>query len=205
MTINVSHSPNKNATNQKGNSMPGSTIADLAVLGISQTGPIAPQRLVVVAKTLVPDLWNPTAGVIDAAICRNLSASHLVIEDANFGGEDLELTIRGSEKLRGLLLHDPGHAASPATHATEAIQFCFLDAADPETAELVLVRMQTRLHQRLSELRQRCRRCPHNGRYVNLWMGMEQRRLEAAAQMLAVVTSNSPSPRNSLAAEEVIS
>jgi hypothetical protein len=163
-------------------------LTDLAVLGIAHQGPITINRIVAVAKSLIPELWSPTNGVIDAAIRRNCQIGHLIKEKKETSAPLLKLTETGRAQIQSLLLCDPGILVSPATQAVEAVQFCLLDAASRPTAEMVLRRLQNRQRKRLTDLRNRCRNCPHDGRYINLWMGMEQRRLAAVDQMLTMVS-----------------
>jgi hypothetical protein len=163
-------------------------LTDLAVLGIAHQGPITINQITAVAKSLVPELWSPTSGVIDAAVQRNCQTGHLSKEKKEAKFPLLKLTETGHAQIQSLLLCDPGVLVSPATQAVEAIQFCLLDAASRPTAELVLTRLQNRQKKRLADLRNRCRNCPHDGKYTSLWMGMEQRRLAAVEQMLTMVS-----------------
>jgi hypothetical protein len=163
-------------------------LTDLAVLGIAHQGPITIGRIATVAKSLVPELWSPTSGVIDAAVRRNYQIGHLSKDKKESKSPLLKLTKTGRAQIQSLLVCDPGELVSPATQAVETVQFCLLDAASRPTAEIVLTRLQNRQKKRLADLRNRCRNCPHSGRYMNLWMGMEQRRLAAVEQMLTMVS-----------------
>tara|TARA_B100001142_G_C14221941_1_gene611885 strand:- start:222 stop:779 length:558 start_codon:yes stop_codon:yes gene_type:complete len=165
-------------------------LTDLAVLGIAHQGPITTSKIAVIAKSLVPELWSPTIGVIDAAVRRNLQIEYLAREKEEAKSPLLKLTETGHTQIQKLLLCDPGDHISSATQAVETVQFCFLDAASRTTAEMVLTRLQNQQKKRLKALRDRCRNCPHEGRYMKLWMGTEQRRLAAVKQMLAIVSVN---------------
>ena len=173
-------------------------ITDLAVLGIAHQGPITINQIASVAKSLVPELWSPTISVIDAAARRNYQTGNLTKEKKEERSLLLKLTDTGRGQLQRLLLCDPGELVSPATQAVEAIQFCLLDTASPPTTEMVLTRMQDRQKKRLANLRIRCLNCPHDGRYMNLWMGMEQRRLAAVEQMLTMVSNDSDNSCNTI-------
>lgn len=161
---------------------PGTIIADLAVLGTVQRGPATADRLPAVAKSLVPEYWQPTAAVIEAAIGRNMAAGALRADGA------LALTEAGRVRFSALILSDTGSLACPAALALEALQFCFLDCADADTAARALARLAVRLEHRLTDLEIRCRQCPHRGRYAALWMEFEQRRLKEMARLLAAVS-----------------
>ena len=165
-------------------------LTDLAVLGIAHQGPITIRKIAAVAKSLVPELWSPTNGVIDAAVRRNFQIGYLAKEKGEAKPTLLKLTDSGRTQIQKLLLCDPGNHVSPATQAVETVQFCLLDAASRTTAKMVLTRLQNQQKKRLKALRDRCRDCPHEGRYMKLWMGTEQRRLAAVEQMLAMVSVN---------------
>jgi hypothetical protein len=167
--------------------MLGANISNLVVLGLTAQGTLRPDNIITIAKVLVPDLWQPTADVVIAAINRNLNAGYLLHTMPDDERGILELTEAGAARLQNLLLCDPGNLNSLGTQAMEALQFCLLDAAEPVIAKRALARLQVLVQRRLAELRQRCTRCPHGGRYANLWMEMEQRRLQAMDQFLAVV------------------
>ena len=162
-------------------------LTDLAVLGITHHRPLAIGQVASIAKSLVPELWNPTNSVIFSAVRRNIQINYLKKEKTGKKSYNIKLTKKGHVQLQNLLLCDPGELVSPTTQAVEAIQFCLLDAASPPTAEMVLIRLQNRQRKRLEDLQHRCLNYPHNGRYLNLWMGMEQRRIAAAEQMLTMI------------------
>lgn len=169
--------------------MSGFNIADLAVLGIAQRGSIPTTSLINIAKAMVPDLWYPTTDVIEFAVQRNLKAGFLSAQNQNSANISLTLTPFGATQLRSLLLCDPGKVPSSITQATEAVQFCLLDAIDSMTAERVLCRLRGRLQERKAAFDNRCERCPHHGRYARLWMNAEQRHLETTSQMLEEISS----------------
>ena len=169
--------------------MTGASIADLTVLGIASEGPIEADRVVAVAKSLVPEHWQPTASVIAAVIERNLAAGLLRRTENHPMDQHLWLTAEGSEKIRALLLCPPEELAPSALPAAEAIQFCFLDTTDSETAKAVLFRFQRKLEKRLSSYEQRSAKGPDSGRYKNFWLDMEQRRLESMVRFLTVVSN----------------
>ena len=162
--------------------MPSGTIVDLAVLGVVHTRDTAPTQISKIAKSLVPDLWYPTTDVIKVAIQRCLDRTNFI--DGPL--EIISITDAGRRYLRELLLHNPGDQISPETLALEALQFCFLDTVDSEIAQHVLQRLHRRTRRRLEEFENRCRQCPHSGRFTNIWMDMETHRLETTARMLAL-------------------
>ena len=170
--------------------MPGGTIVHLAVLGVVHTRDTDPTQISKIAKSLVPDLWCPTTDVIMVAIQRCLDRAHFIEGPL----EIVSITDAGRRYLRELLLHNPGDPISPETLALEALQFCFLDTADSEIAQRVLERLHRRTRRRLEEFENRCRQCAHSGRFTTIWMGMETRRLETAARMLALACDGIGSP-----------
>ena len=170
--------------------MPGGTIVHLAVLGVVHTRDTGPTQISKIAKSLVPDLWCPTTDVIMVAIQRCLDRAHFIEGPL----EIVSITDAGRRYLRELLLHNPGDPISPETLALEALQFCFLDTADSEIAQRVLERLHRRTRRRLEEFENRCRQCAHSGRFTTIWMGMETRRLETAARMLALACDGIGSP-----------
>jgi hypothetical protein len=168
----------------------GTTIADLAVLGVVQRTSVQPDRIRSAVKGLFPDQWQPTAGVVDAAVERAVSAGHLSICHPGSQETTISTTDTGRAQFQALLLTDPGDALSPAVRTLEAMQFCFLDLADANTTRKVLNRIRRRTKQRLTALRQRTQKCPHAGRYASLWVSMETRRLETSAQLINLVCSD---------------
>lgn len=174
--------------------MVGISIADLAVLGIASEGPIEPDRIAAVAKALVHELWQPTNCVINAAIQKNLGAGLLRRTGNHPSDEHLAVTIEGTEQIRTLILCPPETLAPSAALAAEALQFCFLDAADTQTAAKVLARFQTKLEERLAAFEQRSAQCPYGGRYSNYWIGLEQQRLEAMVQFVASIFNDATTP-----------
>ena len=168
----------------------GTTIADLAVLGVVQRTSVQPDHIRSAVKGMFPDQWQPTAGVVNATVERAVSAGYLSICHLGSGKTTIGTTDSGRAQLRALLLTDPGDALSPSVRALEAMQFCFLDLADASTARKVLNRIRRRTKQRLAALRQRTQQCPHEGRYASLWISMETRRLETSAQLINLVCSD---------------
>ena len=161
-------------------SVSGTTIADLAVLGVVQRNSVQADHIRAAVKGMFPDQWLPTAGVVNAAVERAVSAGHLSIRQLESLGTTIETTDAGRAQFQALLLTDPG----------EAMQFCFLDLADAGTAKKVLNRIRRRTKQRLTALRRRTQKCPHAGRYASLWISMETRRLETSAQLINLVCSD---------------
>ena len=168
----------------------GTTIADLAVLGVVQRSSVQPKHICSAVKGMFPDRWLPTAGVVDAAVERAVLAGHLAVYHPRLQDTKISTTAAGCRSFQALLLTDPGDTLSPAVQALEAMQFCFLDLADASTAKKVLVRIRRRTKQRLKALRQRAQQCPHAGRYASLWISMETRRLETSAQLINLVCSD---------------
>lgn len=98
--------------------------------------------------------------------------------------EHLTVTAEGIETICTLLQRAPEALAPSAALAAEAIQFCFLDAADTQTAANVLTRFHAKLNERLAAFERRSTQCPYSGKYSNYWIGMEQQRLEAMVQFV---------------------
>lgn len=174
--------------------MIGTSISDLAVLGIASEGPVEPKQIVVIAKALSPELWQPTACVIDTAIEKNLYAGLLRRTGNRLMDKHLIVSAEGIETICALLLRPPETLAPSATLAAEAIQFCFLDAADTQTAAKVLVRFQAKLNERLAAFERRSTQDPYNGKYSNYWVGMEQQRLAAMVQFVASIFNDATTP-----------
>ncbi|MEZ7864064.1 MAG: hypothetical protein ACKVG1_01835 [Rhodospirillales bacterium] len=168
-------------------------ITDLAILGIIQQGPIPLEKLIKVTKAMVPDLWYPTADVIESSIRRNQADGFLYIHHQNPAHNFLNLTFEGAARLRLLMLYDPGQQSSSNSRATEALQFCLLDGSDPATTEHVLSRLRKRLHERKADFEMRCVYCPNSNKYTRLWMDVEQQNLENMSQMLIKISSKIPS------------
>lgn len=169
--------------------MSGTAIADLTVLGICYARPIRVKRIITIAKSLVPEFWQPTTDVIEAACRRNLSNGCLQNPIRTHSSTELELTPIGINRVADLLTHDPGELTQPSTLAMDAVQFCFLDFADTETKISVLGRHTARLNRRLAQFEDRCRNCPHQGDFTRLWMDAERSRLDGMAQLLAKVSA----------------
>lgn len=170
--------------------MTGASIVDLAILGIASDGPIEADRIAAVAKALVPEHWQPTASVIAAVIERNLVTGHLRRTGNHIRDEHITVTAQGGEKIRSLLLCPPEALAPSAQPAAEAIQLCFLDVTDAQTAQSVLSRYRNRLKTRLETFARRSAQCPHVGRFKTFWIDMEQRRLQSMVQFLAGVAED---------------
>lgn len=174
--------------------MPGTFIADLAVLGLARRGPVAGDRMLAAARALAPEYWQPTPAVIEAAVDRNLATGFLEANGPTWPIADLLLTDRGAGRLKTLLLTESSDKATPAGLAAEAMQFCFLDATDRDTAAVYLAGQARRLERRLQDLEARCGRCPHRGRFTDLWMDLERRRLADMARLLALLSEESEMP-----------
>jgi hypothetical protein len=169
--------------------MSGTAIADLTVLGITYSRPIRVDRIISIAKSLVPEFWQPTTEVIEAACRRNILNGCLSRNAPENAAAQLTLTAPGIRRVADLLTHDPGELTQPSTLAMDAVQFCFLDFADSETKISVLSRHTQRLNQRLAQFEDRCRQCPHQGHFTRMWMDVERSRLDCMAQLLARISS----------------
>jgi len=167
--------------------MPWNVLPDLAVLGIAASGPAPLNQVVKTAKSLLPDLWNPTSDVIEQAILRLLSDGLVIASDQDGAPECLHVTADGQHRLRRLLCFDPGYMTSPATLAVEAVQFRFLDVADNDATDQVLRRLRGRIERRRDELEHRYKDQPSQDRFANLWMTMEQVRLTEMARLMALI------------------
>ncbi|MEE2688757.1 MAG: hypothetical protein VX430_04955 [Pseudomonadota bacterium] len=167
--------------------MTGRGMTDLALLGITQQGPIAITNIVQALQSLIPELWYPTVSVIEGAIKRNVAELNLCIVELHSTDEALTLTPKGEEKLELLLKSDPGDLEGVTPVVADALQFCFLDTASAKTVEYVLRRLKDRADRRLAEFSVRSQRCPNKGHFTRLWIGMEQRRLEAVSQLIGSI------------------
>ena len=168
--------------------MTTASIADLAVLGIASEGPIEPDRIASIAKALVPEHWQPTGSVIAAVIERQLAEGGLRRTGNHIADEHVTATAAGVDRIRALILSRPEDLAPSALPAAEAIQFCFLDTMDPETARDVLARFQERVKRRLTSHQKRNALCPYGGRYTSFWRDMEQHRLQSMVHFLTGVS-----------------
>ena len=60
--------------------MLGNIVADIVVLGILHQSSVSQERVVAVAKTIVPDLWCPTSDFIRGAIVRNIKLKNASVK-----------------------------------------------------------------------------------------------------------------------------
>lgn len=171
------------------------TIADLVVLGIAQKGPVVSDDLIKIAKSLIPEFWQPTNGVLVSAIERNIDAGFIRAINNKELKAIFVITLPGAERLRTLLLADPGAENTSVTLAAEAVQFFFLDNADNATTDRVLKRLQNKISSRIIQLRNQAKKCLAKEHFRFLWVDMEQCRLEGMAQMLADVSKHQPQLR----------
>ena len=163
-------------------------ITDLTILGIARQGPVNPHCLVASAKMLAPEFWQPTDDVIVMAIRRNLNLGHLRSLTAKKETNNLILSECGRSRLGELLLDDKSYENWPTTTTLEALQFCFLDSADMETAKTVLAGMKSRLVKRLANFE----KCSYiyfgETRFSSPWVALERQRLENWAQKLSTIS-----------------
>ena len=162
-------------------------IGEFSVLGICYNNPLHFEKIIIAAKNLMPELWSPTAEVVDTSVYRCVSAGYLTLNKKQAISESVQITALGKQRLNSLVLRDPGEALSSKLFAWEFLQFCFLDFIDCDTARTVLFRTRTRLQQRLSNFRQRSELCPHTGRFTNLWFSIETNRLESSLNTLNLI------------------
>ena len=162
-------------------------IGEFSVLGICYNNPLHFEKIVIAAKNLMPELWSPTAEVVDTSVYRCVSAGYLTLNKNQAVSESVQITALGKQRLHSLVLRDPGEELSSKLFAWEFLQFCFLDFIDCDTARTVLFRTRTRLQQRLSDFRQRSELCPHMGRFTNLWFSIETNRLETSLDTLNLI------------------
>ena len=163
--------------------MLGNIVADIVVLGILHQSSVSQERVVAVAKTIVPDLWCPTSDFIRGAIVRNIKLG-LLTETITLP-HMLLLTKAGEERFQTLIASEIDANEGPSFYAFEAIQFCFLDNALPSTVKTVLEHRYACNSERLAELQKRYNRCPNDGHFTRLWVGMERRNLEAKAEIIS--------------------
>ncbi len=164
--------------------MSGNDIADLTILGTLHQHSRTYEVLAGNAKSLIPELWNPTADVLDQAISRNLEAGY-INHHKGIPFSQYSLSRAGNDHFLYLMTLDAGPRNSAFARALEALQFCFLDGACPAAAATILDRHHERIIERLTELRRRCHQRPGSGAYARLWMETEQRRLELTMKMLS--------------------
>ena len=174
--------------------MLSSAIADLAVLGISRHDGAPVNRVSKIVKSIVPDLWTPTVDVIDEAILRNRNVGFVLIT-GSAAFSRLQLTETGIQRFWSLITQKLEPHNNRGRCALEALQFFFLDGADPATVTTVLERQHSWVREQLRELKKRCKCCPQKGRYSGLWMDMERQRLEAMAEMLVSASLDHSSQR----------
>ena len=163
--------------------MSGKIVADIVVLGILHQSSVPQEKVVAVAKSIIPDLWCPTSDFIGGAIVRNLELGFLV-QDTTFP-HTLLLTKAGEERFQIVMASKIDANEGNPFYAFEALQFCFLDRALPNTVKTVLERQHACNSERLVELQKRHKRCPNDGYFTRLWMGMERRHLEAKTKMIS--------------------
>ncbi len=163
-------------------------IGEFSVLGICYNNPLHFEQIVSAAKNLMPEQWSPTAEVVDASIDRCVDVGYLSLKENNQSfSKFVQITEFGKKRLRSLVLKDPGEEISSRLPAWEFLQFCFLDFIDCDAARTVLFRARSRLQQRLSNFRQRSEKCPHTGRFTNLWLTIETDRLENSLKSLNLI------------------
>ena len=163
-------------------------IGEFSVLGITYNQPLHFEKIISAAKNLMPELWSPTAEVVDTSVYRCVSAGYLILKKDNKSISNfVQITELGKKRLHSLVLRDPGEGMSSKLLAWEFLQFCFLDFIDFDTARTVLLRTRSRLQQRLSNFRQRSELCPHTGRFTNLWLSIETDRLENSLKSLNLI------------------
>ena len=163
--------------------MLGNLVADIVVLGILHRSSVSQERVIAVAKSIVPDLWCPTSDFIRGAIVRNIKLG-LLTETITLP-HMLLLTKAGEERFQVLMAFEIDVNESPSFYAYEAIQFCFLDNALPNTVKTILEHRYACISERLAELQKRYNGCPNNGHFTRLWVGMERRNLEAKAEIIS--------------------
>ena len=162
-------------------------IGEFSVLGICYKHPLHFDKIIAAAKNLMPELWSPTAEVVDTSVYRCVSAGCLTLNKNEALSDFVQITALGKERLHSLVLRDPGEELTSKLLAWEFLQFCFLDFIDCDTARTVLFRTRSRLQQRLSNFRQRSKLCPHTGRFTNLWLSIETNRLETSLNSLNII------------------
>ena len=162
-------------------------IGEFSVLGICYSHPLHFEKIITVAKNLMPELWSPTADVVDTSVYRCVSAGYLKLNKIQTFSQSVQITALGKDRLHNLVLRDPGDESGSKLHAWEFLQFCFLDFIDCDTAKTVLFSLRSRLQERLSNFRQRSESCPHTGRYIKLWLSIETNRLETSLNTLNLI------------------
>ena len=163
--------------------MLGNIIVDIVVLGILHQSSVSQEKVITVAKSIVPELWCPTSDFIAGAILRNLRLGFLT--QTVTLPHTLLLTKSGEEQFQNLIASEIDVNEGHSFYAFEAVQFCFLDNALPSTAKTVLEYRDACNSDRLVELRKRFNQCPNDGYFTRIWMAMEQRRLEAKADIIS--------------------
>lgn len=162
-------------------------IGEFSILGICYSKPLQFNKIITVAKNLMPEFWSPTADVVHTFVYRCISAGYLKLNQTQAHSEFVQITAFGKERLHNLVLKDPGDESSSKLYAWEFLQFCFLDFIDCDTAKNVLFGLRSRLQERLSNFRQRSELCPHTGRYTNLCLSIETSRLETSLNRINLI------------------
>ncbi len=161
-------------------------IVDLVVLGSAHKTPITVDSLVSQAKSLIPEIWQPTRGVVEASILRSINLGFLRLSKDQ--DEFLETTILGFKHVQSLMLYDAGRLNSKENLTVDAVQFCFLDIVDKKTACLVLQRLREKNTYQLSEFKEKLKHCRKKSRFLYLWMRMNRERLEGLEKILLIAT-----------------
>ena len=162
-------------------------IGEFSILGICYSKPLHFDKIITVAKNLMPEFWSPTADVVDTCVYRCVNAGYLKLNKTNALSDFVQITALGKKRLHNLVLRNPSDECSSKLYAWEFLQFCFLDFIDYDTAKTVLFNLRSRLQERLSNFRQRSELCPHTGRYTNLWLSIETSRLETSLNSINLI------------------
>ena len=101
-------------------------IGEFSVLGICYKHPLHFEKIIVAAKNLMPELWSPTAEVVDTSVYRCVSAGYLTLNKNEALSDFVQITAQGKERLHSLVLRDPGEELTSKLLAWEFLQFCFL-------------------------------------------------------------------------------
>ena len=162
-------------------------IIELAILGVCYNQQLSSRKIITVIKNLIPEMWVPTGEVVMSSIERFIGTGYLKISDIDAVSTApymIQASNVGKLRLEKLLLSDPGEVQSPTVFALEIMQMCLLDLVNDTIAESVLARIRGRLQIRLSDFRQRSKKCLHAGQYTNLWFLLETRRLETSVYII---------------------
>ncbi len=162
-------------------------MTDLAVLGCVQNSPKRFSQVISAVQSIVPDLWSPTSSVITDAFERGVWSADLIV-DGEATDPIISISKKGRNHFNKLMLLDPERCCASIAMSFEQVQLRYVDVAEAQTRETVLVRMKWRVSRRLRGVETKCRECELAGLVPDLWIRMEEMRLRGMAALLMQAT-----------------